>query len=107
MMGLQIATARIFYVIAAALIIIAIVASRRSSNSPLFTKPLGPTTYINTLPPAWPFDTERDANNYGLTSDQCSIAFPGLYNEIDRVVQRRRSKPITKAELTREKWPAG
>jgi hypothetical protein len=107
MMELRIVPARLVYIIGAALIIIVIVASRHSSTALLFTKPLESTKYTNTLPASWHFDTERDANNYGLTSDQCDIAFPDLFKEIDKVVQRRRSKPITKAELTREKWPAG
>ena len=56
---------------------------------------------------SWTFDARRDGNNYGLTSDQCDSAFPGLFAEVDRVVQRRRENHITQEELTRDKWPAG
>jgi hypothetical protein len=56
---------------------------------------------------SWSFDTLRDANNYGLSSEQCDRAFPGLFDEIDRVVRQRRGKRITRAELTRDQWPAG
>ena len=101
--------ARLFYVIGAVLVTIVIAAGLRHSTSLLSSKPLGSTKYelVNSLPNSWHFDTERDANNYGLTSDQCDIAFPGLFKEIDTMVQRRRSKPITEAELTRETWPWG
>jgi hypothetical protein len=56
---------------------------------------------------SWSFDTLRDANNYGHSSEQCDRAFPGLFDEIDRVVRQRREKHITKAKLTRDQWPAG
>lgn len=100
------ATARLFYVAGAIFITVVIAASLRHTTSIPFTKPVGPT-YVNRLPSSWHFETERDANSYGLTSDQCDIAFPGLFKEIDTMVQRRRSKPITEEELTRKKWPAG
>jgi hypothetical protein len=33
----------------------------------------------------WQFDPTRDARAYGLNSQQCNAAFPGLFTEIDRV----------------------
>ncbi|KAI5366249.1 putative glycosyl transferase CAP10 domain-containing protein [Septoria linicola] len=35
---------------------------------------------------SWQYDPSRDARNHALTYDQCSIAFPKLYHEIDRAV---------------------
>jgi hypothetical protein len=98
--------ARLFYAAGAVFITIIVAASLRHATSILPTEPVRPT-YTSRLPSSWQFETERDANNHGLTSDQCDIAFPGLFKEIDTVVQSRRSKPITEEELTREKWPAG
>ncbi|KAK8051530.1 hypothetical protein PG993_002915 [Apiospora rasikravindrae] len=34
--------------------------------------------------PTWTFVTGRDDMNYGLTDEQCDIAFPLLYQELDR-----------------------
>ena len=61
----------------------------------------------NTGHDSWVWDARRDAHNYGLTSEQCDAAFPGLFAEIDNAVQRRRQTHITEEELTRETWPAG
>lgn len=43
----------------------------------------------------WAYDWERDRNNHGLTTEQCDIAFPELYNEIDRAVEHWKDKKIT------------
>lgn len=40
----------------------------------------------------WEFDYRRDARDYGLSEEQCNVAFPGLYKEIDRAVQHRKDK---------------
>ncbi|KAK4502783.1 hypothetical protein PRZ48_006209 [Zasmidium cellare] len=40
----------------------------------------------------WHFDYKRDGRNYGLSEEQCDIAFPGLYKEIDRAVAHRLDK---------------
>jgi hypothetical protein len=71
--------------------------------SPSLVRPV-PGSFVDQ---SWSFDTQRDANNYGLTSEQCDGAFPGLFDEIDRVVRQRQRKHITEAELTRARWPAG
>jgi hypothetical protein len=34
----------------------------------------------------WLFESERDARNIGLNTEQCNAAFPDLYLEIDRAV---------------------
>lgn len=35
---------------------------------------------------AWSFNAVQDASNYALTHEQCDVAFPLLYKEIDRAV---------------------
>jgi hypothetical protein len=50
---------------------------------------------------------ERDGDNYGLTDEQYSSAFPKLYAEIDKAVARRKDKHITKEELDSRKWLNG
>lgn len=40
----------------------------------------------------WRFDYKRDNRNYGLSEEQCELAFPGLYKEIDRAVAHRLEK---------------
>lgn len=37
----------------------------------------------------WIFDAERDERNYGLSDEQCLLAFPDYYREIDRAVASR------------------
>jgi hypothetical protein len=37
----------------------------------------------------WVFVTERDAENYGLTEEQCGLAFPKLYVELEKSVRQR------------------
>lgn len=41
----------------------------------------------------------RDAKNTKLSNEQCEVAFPQLYEEIDRAAGLRRKKPITLKEL--------
>lgn len=41
----------------------------------------------------------RDARNLLLNHDQCDLAFPRLFQEIDRPVSNRRSRPITLKEI--------
>ena len=38
----------------------------------------------------WRFDYARDGKNYGLSEEQCNLAFPELYQEVDRAVAYRR-----------------
>jgi hypothetical protein len=59
-------------------------------------------------PAAWSFDHRRDQRNFGLSDDQCDVAFPDLYREIDRAVAWRRGsglQNITPADLD-VKWKA-
>ncbi len=48
---------------------------------------------------AWEFEVERDAENYGLTDEQCRNAFPLLYGDIEQSLASRSGKPITLEEL--------
>ncbi|KAK6517481.1 hypothetical protein TWF281_004133 [Arthrobotrys megalospora] len=41
----------------------------------------------------------HDARNFIMTEKQCEASFPGLYVEIERAVEDRRSKPVTLEEL--------
>src|ERR1700753_4368336 len=47
-----------------------------------------------TLPPVggWTFNTDRDERNFGLSEEQCSVAFPNFYAEIDRAVKYRKDQ---------------
>lgn len=49
----------------------------------------------------WAFDTERDSKNYGLSAEQCSVAFEGLFDEVDRAVEytKKRGKNISSTDL--------
>lgn len=38
---------------------------------------------------SWEFNHSRDAGGFGLTSEQCNLAFPGLFTEINRAVEYR------------------
>ena len=40
---------------------------------------------------AWRFDSARDANSYSLDAEQCNIAFPGLFKEIERSVAMQKT----------------
>ena len=42
---------------------------------------------------------KRDANNFLLTDAQCGVAFPGLYEEVERPIARRRRNHITFQEI--------
>jgi hypothetical protein len=39
----------------------------------------------------WQFKATRDSKAYGFTTNQCDIAFPGLFAEIERGVQSQKS----------------
>jgi len=67
---------------------------------------LPPSEPLATTPPApkptekWSFDTQLDERNYGLSDEQCLLAFPDFYQEIDRAVSSREVLgPITRGDL--------
>ncbi|KAJ5155187.1 hypothetical protein N7492_007990 [Penicillium capsulatum] len=43
----------------------------------------------------WEFTTARDADNLGLSEEQCLAAFPKLYTELDKSASLRKGDPIT------------
>ncbi|CAK4028518.1 Hypothetical predicted protein [Lecanosticta acicola] len=47
----------------------------------------------------WSYNWERDRDNHGLSAEQCDIAFPELYYEIDRAVHQWQDKKITPSML--------
>lgn len=47
----------------------------------------------------WQFVVERDGNNHGLSEDQCRIAFPRLFAEIDKSSSLRLDQRISYSEL--------
>ncbi|CAI7594111.1 unnamed protein product [Penicillium bialowiezense] len=47
----------------------------------------------------WDFVVERDGNNHGLSEDQCRIAFPKLFSEIDKSSQLKANTRISYGEL--------
>ncbi|KAL1998383.1 hypothetical protein VTN02DRAFT_6297 [Thermoascus thermophilus] len=52
---------------------------------------------------SWEFLVERDGDDYGLSDEQCRIAFPKLFVEIEKSAARRKDKPITLKELNSRK----
>ncbi|KAK9789170.1 hypothetical protein SCARD494_09369 [Seiridium cardinale] len=57
-----------------------------SSISALEQRPDRHSLSQGVLSQAWAFDSESDATNYGLSEEQCALAFPQLYFEVDRAV---------------------
>jgi hypothetical protein len=49
-----------------------------------------------TRPPVggWTFDPVLDERNFGLSEEQCSVAFPGFYAEVDRAIKYRKDKGL-------------
>jgi hypothetical protein len=56
---------------------------------------------------SWIFTTARDAEDYGLSQEQCRSAFPKLFVEIEKAVEARRGKMITFEELDLQVLKAG
>ena len=55
------------------------------------------TRYADTTKSGWRFIPERDQRDYGLSREQCEVAFPEFYHEITRSVEHwREHGPITK-----------
>lgn len=47
----------------------------------------------------WAFDWQRDGGKYGLSENQCDVAFPGLWKDLDLALERRNGVNVTMAEL--------
>lgn len=49
----------------------------------------------------WTFNYKKDRNNYALDNEQCSAAFPGQYEDIERAVKvRNKWGKVTENDLT-------
>lgn len=57
--------------------------------------------------PAWEFVASRDANNYGLSREQCGAAFPKLFAEIDKSVAARKGKNISFEDVDSRQMGSG
>lgn len=47
----------------------------------------------------WEFVVDRDGENYGLSEEQCQIAFPKLFSEVDKSAAARQTKKISFKEV--------
>lgn len=56
---------------------------------------------ISTTPPngSWEFVAERDALNHGLSDEQCRLAFPKLFVEVDKTASLKQDMRITYKDL--------
>lgn len=48
---------------------------------------------------SWEFDVQHDGHNHGLSEEQCRIAFPKLFGEIEKSAEMRQNKHITFQDL--------
>lgn len=55
----------------------------------------------------WQFVTERDADNHGLSEEQCLVAFPKLFKEIDKTATLRAERLVTYKEVNSRKNDQG
>ena len=58
-----------------------------------------PTGKQKTTTTKWTFNATRDADNLGLSDDQCDIAFPKQYTDIQNNVANLSANPITLSDL--------
>ncbi|KAK9440041.1 DUF821 domain-containing protein [Metarhizium brunneum] len=56
------------------------------------TNKSGKKGYVSPKNKAWKFNPVRDANSYSLDSEQCNMAFPGLFAEIERGVDAQKAR---------------
>lgn len=91
---------------AGALFLIILTLTRTYGHSPLSQFPTSqPTTWPFSSKldsPNWIYIPQRDANNYGLTNQQCDIAFPGYFDELLRAKVHRKGNRIEREEL--DEW---
>jgi hypothetical protein len=74
--------------------------SQHLEASKVDSSPLSTTSVVTATPSVssttethkeWKFNATRDSRAYGLTTEQCESAFPGLFTEIERAVAYRKS----------------
>lgn len=51
-------------------------------------------SYSSYLPSDWTFETDAHANVHTLSHEQCDIAFPELYEGLDKAVARRGGRKV-------------
>lgn len=59
----------------------------------------GQDTYATPPNGSWEFVAERDASNHGLSDEQCRLAFPKLFVEVDKSALLKREKRVTYKDL--------
>lgn len=58
----------------------------------------------------WTFNPLRDEKNYGMTNEQCDLAFPGLFDEIGQSIEFYQSQDngrISRQYLDAQDWQPG
>lgn len=69
--------------------------SETKHSSLIFEEPKG-----SSIHKTWEFTAARDARVYGLTTEQCDSAFPGLFAEIKRAVTyQKNTRQITPDDI--------
>lgn len=63
------------------------------------TQPLPNNTNTHNQLEAWEFHVGRDGNDHGLSEEQCQIAFPKLFGEIEKSAALRSQDLISYEEL--------
>ena len=58
-----------------------------------------PTLEADVQNKSWEFVVKRDGNNHGLSEEQCHIAFPKLFSEIDKSAALKMQAPISFKDL--------
>lgn len=73
--------------------------SNSNSRCPSASSSSSPNNTLGFQSKTWEFLVDRDANDHGLSEDQCRIAFPKLFSELDKSVGLRSEDPISYTEL--------
>lgn len=66
---------------------------------PVWSSTSGSRSDVGSVSRPWEYNFPRDANNHGLSVDQCSVAFPDFYSDIDSAVASRKNDLVQPAEL--------
>jgi hypothetical protein len=63
------------------------------------SRPACPSSHPTPQNSSWEFNVEHDGHYHGLSEEQCRIAFPKLFSEVDKSTELRQDKHITFEEL--------
>ena len=95
----------LFFVLVSIFVTFEVLSLYRSSH-PEFEAATTPSkssklSFLSSGSAAWTFDPARDASNTALTPEQCSAAFPDLYQEITRARSywEERNRTISKDDI--------